>query len=184
MPSREAEMLGTFHSRLVWVVGVFALAGGIAVAQQAPPASVAPVPSAILSGKKVFLSNAGADAGLFPHPFSGGTDRGYNQLYSALQAWGRYELVGDPQEAELVFELQLTAPGGPANASKMKGASDPWPMFRLVILDRKTHYILWTFTESIEPANFQKTHDRNFDDALSALTTDLKKLTSQTSAAR
>lgn len=177
-------MLGTFRLRLVWLASVFVLASVSAVAQQAPQVGVAPVPPAILSGKKVFLSNAGADGGLFPHPFSGGADRGYNQFYAMLQGWGRYELVADPQEAELVFELQLTAPSGPANANKQKGASDPWPMFRLVVLDRKTHYILWTFMEPIEPANLQKTHDRNFDDALAALTTDLKKLTSQTSASR
>jgi hypothetical protein len=56
-------------------------------------------------------------------------------------------------------------------------------MFRLVIFDRKTHYILWTFTESIAPAYFQKIHDRNFDDALAALVSDLKNLTTQTTAA-
>jgi len=53
-------------------------------------------------------------------------------------------------------------------------------MFRLVILDRKTHYVLWALTESIAPANLQKTHDRNFDEALAALTLDLKSLTAAT----
>ena len=40
-------------------------------AGQAPEAQEAPVPSAISTAKKVFISNAGADSGLFPHPFSG-----------------------------------------------------------------------------------------------------------------
>ena len=31
------------------------------------------------------------------------------------------------------------APYGPSNADKQKGASDPLPMFRLVIYDIKTH---------------------------------------------
>jgi hypothetical protein len=53
--------------------------------QAAPPA---PVPSAIFSAKKVFLSNGGADSGLFPHPFSGSQDRAYNQFYVALQKRG------------------------------------------------------------------------------------------------
>jgi hypothetical protein len=52
-------------------------------------------------------------------------------------------------------------------------------MFRLLILDRKTHYTLWALTKSIEGANIQKTHDRNFDDALTTLTLDLKKLTTK-----
>jgi hypothetical protein len=138
---------------------------------------VVPVPPALLNGKKVFLSNAGVDSGLFPHPFSGGADRAYDQAYAALQKEGRYELVSDPGDADLVFELRLNAPNGPANANKVKGASDPLPMFRLTVFDRKTHYALWALTESIEEANLQKTHDHNFDDALAALLGDLKTVT-------
>lgn len=51
-------------------------------------------------------------------------------------------------------------------------------MFRLVIFDRKTHYVLWTLTESIDWAVLQKTHDRNFDTAVMALLDDLKRLAS------
>ena len=40
----------------------------------------APVPAAITSAKTIFLSNAGADAGLFPEPFTGDPSRGYNEL--------------------------------------------------------------------------------------------------------
>jgi hypothetical protein len=109
-------------------------------------------------------------------------DRAYNQFYAAVQKWGRHQCVADPSDADLVFELRLTAPYGPTNANKQKGASDPLPMFRLVILDRKTHYVLWALTESIESANLQKTHDRNFDEALAALTLDLKKLAATTAA--
>ncbi len=39
-------------------------------------------------------------------------------------------------------------------------------MFRLVVYDRKSHFVLWTITESIEVAILQKTHDKNFDTAL------------------
>ncbi len=45
-------------------------------------------------------------------------------------------------------------------------------MFRLVIYDRPTHYVLWALTESIAPATLQKTHDHNFDEALAALVVD------------
>ncbi len=138
----------------------------------------APVPPALGTAKTVFISNAGADSGLFPHPFSGSADRAYNQFYAMVKSWGRFELVSDPAQADLVLELQLHAPNGPQNADKTKGASDPLPMFRLTILDRKTHYILWALTESIEQANLQKTHDHNFDDALGLLGGDLKAVVS------
>jgi hypothetical protein len=39
----------------------------------------------------------------------------------------------------LVLELLLMAPYGRSNADKQKGASDPLPMFWLVIYDIKTH---------------------------------------------
>lgn len=151
---------------------------------QAPPSpSVAPVPPALLNAKTVFISNAGADSGLFPHPFSGDPDRPYNAFYAAMQSWGRYQLVADPAEADVVFQLQLMAPYGPSVPNKRNGASDPLPMFRLVIFDRKTHYVLWALTESITVALLQKTHDNNFDGALTALTMDLKRLTSAPTSA-
>jgi hypothetical protein len=94
-----------------------------------------------------------------------------------MQAWGRYQIVDDPSKADAVFELQLTAPNGPTYANKQEGASDPLPMFRLVIYDRKTHYILWAVSESITAAILQKTHDQNFDLALADLVSDLKGVT-------
>ena len=149
----------------------------------APAMPLAPVPPVLLNARAVFISNAGGDSGLFPHPFSGDPDRAYNEFYAGIQSWGRYQLVADPSEADVVFELQLIAPNGPAAPNKQNGASDPLPMFRLVIFDRKTHYVLWALTESIAVALLQKTHDNNFDLALTALTLDLKRLTSAPTSA-
>lgn len=170
------------RSKLIRILVCVLLYSIVASAQEPPPMALAPVPPALLAAKKVFISNAGADSGLFPHPFSGDPDRPYNEFYAAIQIWGRFELVGDPSEADVVFELQLTSPYGPTNPNKQNGAADPLPMLRLVIFDRRTHYILWALTESINPAALQKTHDRNFDDALMALTLDLKRLTSAPAA--
>lgn len=152
---------------------LLALNGTIAMAQD--PAELA-VPPAIRSARRVFVSNAGADSGLFPRPFSGDTGRPYTQFFSALKAARQFDLVSDPSDADLVLELQLIAPMGPSGADKQKGASDPVPEFRLAIYDRKSHYILWTLTESIGVALLQKTHDRNFDDALSTLLVDFLRL--------
>jgi hypothetical protein len=153
------------------------LCAGLASGQEPAGLQTAPVPPALLRAKKVFISNAGADSGLFPHPFSGDPDRAFNQFYADVLSWGRYQLVSSPADADLVFELQLSAPSGPSNADKSKGASDPLPMFRLVIYDRPTHYALWALTESIAPAEKQKTHDHNFDEALASLVLDAGRLT-------
>jgi hypothetical protein len=141
-----------------------------------------PVPSAITRAKTIFVSNAGADAGLFPErlpfgstsesqPFTGDSARPYTQFSTALQAAKQYTLVSDPSQADIVLELRLTAPYGPASPNRQNGASDPLPQFRLVVYDARSHFILWTFTQSIEPAFLQKTHDKNFDQALAALLT-------------
>jgi hypothetical protein len=161
--------------------GAFLVASS-AFAQQAAPASAAPVPPAILAAKKIFVSNAGGDSGLFPSPFSGDPSRGYNQLYAGLKANGQYQLVDDPSQADLVLELQLTAPNGPSNGSKVNGSSNPVPMFRLAVYDRQTHYTLWAFTQSIDIAFLQKTHDRNFDEALTAILLEFESLSGKAQA--
>jgi hypothetical protein len=153
------------------------------LAQQPNYNQPGPVPSAILNAKTIFVSNAGADSGLFPEPFSGGPDRAYAELYSSLKASGKYTLASDPSEADLVLEVQLTAPNGPSKGSKVNGASDPVPMLRLVIYDRKSHYVLWAITESIEVAYRQKTHDRNFDDAIAALVGEFERISGKLPAA-
>ena len=167
----------TFLCALTWFSGVSASAQQPAPLAPPVPSVMAPVPPLLLSAKKIFISNAGADSGLFPHPFTGDPDRAYNEFYLNIESWGHYQVVASPAEADLVFELQLTAPNGPSNANKQNGASDPLPMFRLVIYDRPTHYVLWALTESIEPAAKQKTHDHNFDEALSTLLLDAGRLT-------
>jgi hypothetical protein len=166
-------------SRIKMIRGMLVIVFGlmvmpIAVRAQALP-QPAPIPAKLL-GKTVFLSNAGADSGLFPSPFSGGPSRAYDYLYAALKKDGTYTLVNDPATADLVFEIRVTAPNGPQNPSKQYGASDPLPMARLVVYDRPTHYILWADTQSIDVAFKQKTHDVNFDMALNRLLIDLKSV--------
>ena len=160
---------------------LLSLSATSAVSQRTAGQAELAIPPAIRSAGKIFISNAGADSGLFPKPFSGDTGRPYNQFFSALKATGQFDLVADPSDADLVLELQLIAPMGPSGADKQKGASDPVPEFRLTIYDRKSHYILWTLTESIGVALLQKTHDRNFDDALSALLVDFVRLAGKSS---
>jgi hypothetical protein len=171
--------MGIVRLRLIVCLGAVAvLSENVLVAQQQPaPVAIAPIPPLLLNAKKIFISNAGADSGLFPHPFTGDPDRAYNEFYANVESWGRYQLVATPAQADLVFELQLTAPNGPSNADKTKGASDPLPMLRLVIYDRPTHYVLWALTESIAPADRQKTHDSNFDEAVANLVLDAGRLT-------
>ena len=104
--------------------------GGVAAAFLATTAASAqmpaydqagPVPAAILAAKTIFVSNAGSDSGLFPEPFTGDQDRLYTEFAAALKATRSYVLASDPSQADLVLELRLTAPNGPANPNKVAG---------------------------------------------------------------
>jgi hypothetical protein len=151
-------------------LGLFlALFAASSFAQMPAYTDPGPIPPAIASAKNIFVSNAGSDSGLFPEPFTGDQNRAYTEFFAALEATKQYALVSDPSQADLVLELRLAAPYGPTNPSKQNGASDPVPQFKLAVYDAKTHYVLWSFTQGIEPALLQKTHDKNFDLALNAL---------------
>jgi hypothetical protein len=146
-------------------------------AQSKGEANTAPVPVAIVSARKVFISNAGA--GCDPSSsayFKGGPDRPYNQFYAALKSWGRYELVPSPADAELALETSLTCPAGAASVSGGRGGSTYDPQLRLVILDVKTRITLWGITEHVEMALLQSNRDKNFDRAMKRLVDDLKSL--------
>jgi hypothetical protein len=128
-----------------------------------------PVPAAVTQAHTAFVSNAGADAGLFPSPFSGDPSRSYSTFYQKLKASGAFQLADSPTQADLVLEISLAAPNGSLSQNKVYGVADPLPMFRLTVYDRPSRTILWTETQSVQMANRQKTHDKNFDDAIAAL---------------
>jgi hypothetical protein len=158
------------------------LFGAAASAQMPAYGKAGPLPPVLATATSVFVSNAGSDSGLFPEPFSGDPDRPYSEFFAALKATGDFTLVADPAQADLVLELRLFAPYGPTSANKQNGTADPRPMFRLVVYDRKTHYILWTVTQSIEFAYLQKTHDKNFDAALTGVLTQFLQISGKAAA--
>jgi hypothetical protein len=134
------------------------------------PITSAHIPPKLTQAQSVYIANAGADSGLFPHPFSGDADRAYKQFYLNVQSMGRFTVVNDPGLADLVLELHLVAVGPPQQPF------GPVPMFRLEIYDQPTHYILWSASASVDPAGMQKAHDKNFDEALASLTDVLKRV--------
>ncbi len=124
--------------------------------------TTAPVPSKILGAKKVFVGNTGA--GFDSSAWSGGSDRIYNEFYAALKSGGRFELVTSPSEADLVLNVNVIP------------SSAVW-QFKLDILDPKTGIVLWTVYEPTKITVSQKARDKNFDDAINKLASDLSLLT-------
>jgi hypothetical protein len=142
-------------------------------AQQAKEAASAPIPKQILSAKKVFISNAGAERNEWGDlTFTGGPDRPYNQFYTAIETSGKYELVLAPADADLVFEIGLIGVRRAVLYDELK----------LVLRDPKTNTILWSFVEHASAVGRQKSRDGAFDRAIGVLVDDLRKLGTQSTA--
>ena len=167
-------MLRIMNQRITVVVValVVLIAPGLSVtaADKTKPQAVpsAPVPAPIFTAKKIFISNASGETDFSPRRYSGLPGRTYNQFYAALKAWGRYEIVLDPADAQLVFELRLTAPTVGSGRDSL-----PRPEFHLVIQDLKTRVALWTFTEYLDS---RYDNNESFDRAMAKLVEDVQKL--------
>lgn len=149
---------------------------------QTKPAPAAPIPAQIVAAKKVFIANAGGDQMAEDDPiFSGGPDRAYNEFYATMTNWGRFEIVSSPAEADLLLEIrqevQTVSLGGKAGASYT-------PLFRLTIRDPKTNAVLWAFHVHAKFGVGQGNSDRNFDQAMDRLISDLQAVVSPASNAR
>jgi hypothetical protein len=138
-------------------------------AQQPVIAPAGPVPSPILSAKKIFLSISPDDWGSsgINYSFYKSYYPFYDQLYKALRDDTPFEVVADPFDADLVFE------------TNMGGTS----VLRLVIYDRRTHFVLWILQEHIEPATLQKNRDKNLNNAVSAIILDFETIAGKAPAA-
>jgi hypothetical protein len=138
-----------------------------------PATATAPLPTAIQTAKRVFLGNAGVDvSSLTAFRNSGGVSQPYDWFYAAMKNWGRYELVGSPADADLVFEISFAAPL--VGADKLATFA---PNLRLEILDAKTHFLLWTIIEPVDGAYRKATWEKNFTTGMTNLVSDLKNIT-------
>jgi hypothetical protein len=140
---------------------------GTARAQESPSA---PVPAQLVTAGKIFISNAGGD--IDPNTrrlgeFTGLPIRPYNEFYSAMKSWKRYQIVSTPSDADLIFEISFTISLG-------SGAADA--KFHLVIIDPKTHVTLWAFTEYIENAILGSNREKHFEQGMESIVADAKSL--------
>jgi hypothetical protein len=144
------------------------------VASSIPPA---PVPQQVLTAKKIFISNV--PGALFDLPRNGEDDsyRPYNQFYASLKSWGYYELVSAPADADLILEIALNT--RPMIGNAMTQTPVYQVHFDLIVRDPKTQTVLWWFSEPLQGANRVATGEKNYNQAMTNLVNDFKKLTNQ-----
>jgi len=144
----------------------------VSSAQQAKPATPAPVPPLILSAQRVFISNMGGESFesvIEQTVFNGGPDRPYNQFYAAMKAWGHYELVASPADADLVLEISWVLSDTGLKLPVLG-------QLRLVVVDAKTHLPLWSFIQYVRGAVLLGNRDKNFDRAMNTIVVRLRAL--------
>jgi hypothetical protein len=150
-------------------LAVLATLPGFASEKMKEPVPPAPVPARILSGKKAFVSYAGLTSS-YLNPYvvdhTGSVDGLYDEVYAAMKSWGRYDLVSDPGDADLVFEVSLI----------WQWQADP--SFGLKILDPKTRVVLWAFVETV-PAGSGRNRVKAWDNALAKIVNDAKQIADQ-----
>jgi hypothetical protein len=125
----------------------------------------APVPTPLLTGKRAFISYEQGDVTAFPSAYSGGPERAYSEFFAQMKAWGRFELVLDPSDADVVFAIRFVDSPGLS-----------CPQIRMGISDGKTHVALWGFVEQVDPAFFKKHRDASFSESVQLLVADVQQL--------
>ena len=133
---------------------------------------VAPLPSQILTAKKVFISNARGEWN--PYHWSGTPERTYNEFYAAIKNWGRFEIVSAPSDSDLVLQIGFTETIAMYGIGQVNN-----PQFKLLILDPKTNIQLWILDEHVELDRKIEKNDRNFEVGINNLLGYLKALTAQ-----
>ena len=124
----------------------------------------APIPDPILNGKRVFISFELGDTVDFDGVYSGGPERAYSEFYNQMKQWNHYELVSNPNDADMVFAIRFTG------------------VLRLTLLDARGRISLWGFVEQVDPAFFKKHRDNQFSQSVGRLITDLKTLLDEATA--
>jgi len=127
----------------------------------------APLPTAILTAQKIFVTNAGA------------ADEVYDVFYSEMKSWGRYQLVGSPEEADLTLEFsfgsQGEAPKVYTNPANLRTYSYTVNKLRLVFYEPKTRTAIWSGTETPEGARLEKNARKNTVKAVKKMVASLKR---------
>jgi hypothetical protein len=141
-------------------------------AQKSKEAPVAPVPTQITDGRKIFIANDGGlsfENIIDQTIFNGGPDRPYNQFYAAIKDWNQREIVSSPADSDLVLQINWilsdTGLGLPVLGK-----------LQLLIIDPKTHVTLWNITEYVRGALLLGNRDKNFDHAMTTVVGRLKAL--------
>jgi hypothetical protein len=133
---------------------------------------VAPLPAVIVNAKKIFLTNGG------------GSNLAYDAFYSKMKEWGRYEIVGSPDSADLIVELSYrvedkgtrvwSSTNTYNNTTQVHSAQIIDPQLILTIYDAKTKNSLWSETDHRRLARREKNREKETVNSAQRLVDDMR----------
>jgi hypothetical protein len=128
-------------------------------------APLPPIPPSIGLAQNVFIQNVSPNDAAADR-YSGGKAEVSNALSSALLQWGRYKIVADNADADLVLQISFSV------ETSCTGFEDP--QLTLRVLDSRTGILLWTFPEHVNTALLSKNAQKNFDSEIRNLVSQLR----------
>ncbi len=154
-------------------LGAILLSPGLAAPKDKKKVPLAPLPAVIVNAKKIFLSNGG------------GSNLAYDAFYSSkMKEWGKYEIVGSLEEAELIVELSYrvedkgtriwSSTNTYGNTTDVHSARIIDPQLILTIYDARTKNSLWSETDHRRLARRQKNREKETVNSAERLVEDLK----------
>ncbi|HEY2362014.1 MAG TPA: hypothetical protein VGK36_12915 [Candidatus Angelobacter sp.] len=120
-------------------------------------APLPPIPPSIGLAQNVFIQNVSPNDAIADR-YSGGKTEVSDALSSALLKWGRYKMVADKADADLVLQISF------AVETSCTGFEDP--QLTLRVLDSRSGILLWTFLEHVNIALLSKNAQKNFDSGI------------------
>jgi hypothetical protein len=158
------------------------LAAMVVTAKDRKDIPKAPLPSELVTAKKVFLAKgAGANA----HTVEGGFDLAFDAFYSEMKSWGRYAITDKPEDADLIMEISYkVTEGGPRVWSSTNTSNNQTDVYStqtfdaqltLMVYDSHTKTALWSTTVPPGRAFRKKNQEKEMIKAGETLVTNLKE---------
>ena len=149
------------------LISVYALAGRNR--KDIPPA---PLPAVVTNAQKIFLTNGG------------GSDLAYDAFYAEMKKWGKYQIVGSPEEADLIVELAYRVERGGTRVWSTSNTYDRTtqvhssqivdPQLVLTIYDAKSKNSLWSTIDHRRLAHREKNREKETINSAERLVDELK----------
>jgi hypothetical protein len=156
MPKALASFHNKIQSALIGLL-LIGIAPGIAHAKK-KVVPAAPLPGVISQAKRVFLTNGG------------GSQLAFDEFYSQMKQWGRFQIVGSPAEADIVIELRYAvADKGPryftstntyTNQTQLHSVDVVDPQLFLAIYDASSRALLWSDSDHRRLARLERNREK------------------------